>query len=67
MKKSVSRKDHDEQQSREQLIEKGRLLHSQAVHQALTTMIVYVKNTVLKVCHLNRSNQDLRYSKSVNQ
>ena len=56
------RKNRDEFQSREQLIEGGRLLHSQAIYLTITTMIVHIKNYVLKKCNLSKSQQDLKYS-----
>jgi hypothetical protein len=37
------RKNRDEFQRREQLIERGRLLHSQAIYLTITTMIVHIK------------------------
>jgi hypothetical protein len=56
------RKNRDELQRREQLIERGRLLHSQAIYLTIAAMIVYIKNSVLKKCHLSKSQQDLKYS-----
>lgn len=56
------RQNHDEFQRREQLIERGRLLHSEAIYLTITTMIVRIKNYALEKCHLGKSQQDLKYS-----
>lgn len=56
------RNNRDEFQRREQLLERGRFLHSQAIYLTIAKMIVHIKNYVLKKCHLSTSQQDLKYS-----